>query len=103
MDSQTVSLPGRSKNTIEEIAAARPAMRLNPAECLLSHPPRAETKDETLARRKQARPDLDRAFLSAPNNVRLLRMHCQPPEEKIPSGRAMLQEKAHHDGRPGAL
>ncbi len=75
--------------------------------------------------RKQVRPDLDHAFLLAPDKVRLLRIHCQPPErlrhystrlqnlypriycrqpeEKIPSGRAMLQEKAHHDGRPGAL
>lgn len=30
--------------------------------------------------RKQVRPDLDHAFLLAPDNVRLLRIHCQPPE-----------------------
>lgn len=48
--------------------------------CLISHPnpPRMETQQERLAREEQIRLDLDRAFSYAPDNVRLLRMHCQP-------------------------
>ena len=52
------------------------------AYCCLSHPcpPRTESEAERLRREERARLDLDRAFEYAPDNVRLLRMHCQPPE-----------------------
>lgn len=48
--------------------------------CNISHPnpPRVETQEECLARKEQIRLDLDLAFSYAPDNVRLLRMHCQP-------------------------
>lgn len=50
--------------------------------CCLSHPavPRRENRKEQLFREEQAKEDLDLAFLYEPNNIRLLRMHCQPEE-----------------------
>ncbi len=51
--------------------------------CCISHPnpPRVETSEERLAREEQIRLDLDRAFLYAPDNIRLLRMHCKPTDQ----------------------